>query len=108
MALPFRVYSSGLLSSPLTPNIGAVRRFASGQKTCLSCFLLSKTAAVSLPWMEIEPGLRSVPVCRSEPRSGNDRVRNQGDSCNIVGGVLGRFFAASRRRLREIGARLGL
>ena len=29
-----------------------------------------------------------MPVCRSEPRSGDDRVRNQGRFCNIVGGVV--------------------
>jgi hypothetical protein len=29
-----------------------------------------------------------MPVHRSEPRSGNDRVGNQGLFCNIVGGVL--------------------
>ena len=49
--------------------------------------LLAEIAAVSLPWMGTEPGLPSLPVLRSEPRSGDDRVRNQGRFCNIVGGV---------------------
>ena len=35
-----------------------------------------------------EPGLRSLPARRPEPRSGNHRVRNQGRFCNIVGGVI--------------------
>src|SRR5208337_817821 len=52
------------------------------------CLLLSETAALSLPWTGIEPGLPSLPVLRSEPRSGNDRVRDQGGFCNIVGGVV--------------------
>src|SRR5262249_3444836 len=38
--------------------------------------------------MGIEPGLPSLPVLWSEPRSGNDRVRNQGRFCNIVGGAV--------------------
>src|SRR5215469_6801670 len=38
--------------------------------------------------MGIESGLPSLPVLRSEPRSGNERVRNQGRFCNIVGGVV--------------------
>src|SRR6516164_847204 len=50
--------------------------------------LLSETAAVSQPWTGIEPGLPSLPILRSEPRSGNDRVRDQGRFCNIVGGVI--------------------
>src|SRR5208337_996899 len=52
------------------------------------CLLFSETAAVSLPWTGIEPGLPSLPILRSEPRSGNDRVRDQGGFCNIVGGVI--------------------
>src|SRR5208337_278158 len=51
------------------------------------CLLLSETAALSLPWTGIEPGLPSLPILRSEPRSRNDRVRDQGGFCNIVGGV---------------------
>src|SRR5512135_2715356 len=54
-----------------------------------SCqLLLSKTAAVSLPWTGIELGLPSLPIRRSEPRSGDDRVGNQGRFRNIVGGVV--------------------
>ena len=34
-----------------------------------------------------------MPVRRSEPRSGNDRVGNQGRFCNIVGGVLSPLLA---------------
>jgi RNA-directed DNA polymerase len=34
-----------------------------------------------------------LPVLRSEPRSGNDRVRNQGRFCNIVGGVISPILA---------------
>src|SRR3954465_10588833 len=53
-----------------------------------SCgLLLSKTAVVSLPWTGIGPGLPSLPVLRSEPRPGDDRVGDQGRFCNIVGGV---------------------
>src|SRR4051794_32266874 len=53
-----------------------------------SCrLLLSESAAASLPWIGIESGLPSLPILRSEPRSGNDRVGNQGRFCNIVGGV---------------------
>src|SRR5262249_21967944 len=29
-----------------------------------------------------------MPILRSEPRSGDDRVRDQGWFCNIVGGVM--------------------
>jgi hypothetical protein len=50
--------------------------------------LLPESAAVSLPWAEIQSGLPSVPVLRSEPRSGDDRIGNQGQFCNIVGGVV--------------------
>src|SRR5208283_5310698 len=50
--------------------------------------LLSETAALSLPWTGIKPGLPSLPILRSEPRSRNDRVRDQGGFCNIVGGVI--------------------
>src|SRR5208337_4293453 len=70
------------------------------------CLLLSETAALSLPWTGIEPGLPSLPILRSEPRSRNDRVRDQGGFCNIVGGVMvppcgvplrvGRYFHSSR------------
>src|SRR3954467_8162683 len=52
------------------------------------CLILSKTAAVSLPWTGIEPGLPSLPILRSEPRSGDDRVGDQRRFCNIVGGVI--------------------
>ena len=38
--------------------------------------------------MKSEPGLRSLPARRPEPRSGDHRVRNQGRFCNIVEGVL--------------------
>jgi RNA-directed DNA polymerase len=38
--------------------------------------------------MGIESGLPSLPVLRSEPRSGNDRVVNQRRFGNIVGGVI--------------------
>src|SRR5262245_27876556 len=38
--------------------------------------------------MGIEWGLPSVPVRRPEPRSGKDRVGNQGRFGNIVGGVV--------------------
>ena len=41
-----------------------------------------------MPWTGIEPGLPSLPILRSEPRSRNDRVRDQGGFCNIVGGVM--------------------
>ncbi len=59
-----------------------------------SCrLLLPESAAVSLPWTEIESGLPSVPVLRSEPRSGNDRIGNQGRFCNIVGGVISPVLA---------------
>src|SRR4051794_8673472 len=54
-----------------------------------SCrLLLSESAAASLPWIGIESGLPSLPILRSEPRPGNDRVGNQGRFCNIVGGVI--------------------
>src|SRR4051794_20806023 len=54
-----------------------------------SCrLLLSESAAASLPWIGIESGLPSLPILRSEPRSGNDRVGNQGRFRNIVGGVI--------------------
>src|SRR5262249_4042976 len=43
--------------------------------------------------MGIESGLPSVPVLRSEPRSGDDRVGNQGRFCNIVGGVVSPLLA---------------
>src|SRR5262249_33096076 len=43
--------------------------------------------------MGIESGLPSVPVRRSEPRSGNDRVGNQGRFRNIVGGVISPLLA---------------
>lgn len=59
-----------------------------------SCrLLLSESAAASLPWIGIESGLPSVPVGRSKPRSGNDRVGNQGRFCNIVGGVVSPLLA---------------
>src|SRR5208337_1167692 len=57
------------------------------------CLLLSETAALSLPWTGIEPGLPSLPILRSEPRSRNDRVRDQGGFCNMVGGVISPLFA---------------
>src|SRR6266702_8978917 len=57
-----------------------------------SCrLLLSEIAAISLP--RIESGLPSLPVLRSEPRSGNYRVRNQGRFCNVVGGVISPLLA---------------
>ena len=34
-----------------------------------------------------------MPVRRSEPRSGDDRVGNQGRFCNIVGGVVSPLLA---------------
>ena len=34
-----------------------------------------------------------MPILRSEPRSGNDRVRDQGGFCNIVGGVTSPLLA---------------
>ncbi len=34
-----------------------------------------------------------LPELRSEPRSGDDRVRNQGWFCNIVGGVISPLLA---------------
>jgi len=40
-----------------------------------------------------ETGLPSLPVLRSKLRSGNDRVRNQGRFCNIVGGVISPILA---------------
>src|SRR5947208_14415451 len=55
--------------------------------------LLPESAAVSLPWTEIESGLPSLPVLRPEPRSGNDRIGNQREFCNIVGGVASPLFA---------------
>src|SRR3954454_5325588 len=59
-----------------------------------SCrLLLSESAAASLPWIGIESGLPSLPILRSEPRSGDDRVGNQGRLCNIVGGVLSPLLA---------------
>ena len=39
-------------------------------------------------WEGIESGLPSLPILRSEPRSGNDRVGDQRRFCNIVGGVV--------------------
>src|SRR5208337_2278154 len=69
------------------------------------CLLLSETAALSLPWTGIEPGLPSLPVLRSEPRSGNDRVRDQGGFCNIVGGVVSPVLA--NRALVTIRKRKG-
>src|SRR3954454_12437507 len=59
-----------------------------------SCvIILPKTAAISLPWMGIEPGLPSLPILRSEPRSGDDRVGDQRRFCNIVGGVVSPLLA---------------
>src|SRR6266436_3323709 len=59
-----------------------------------SCgLLLSETAAVSLPWTGIEPGLPSLPILRSEPRSGDDRVGDEGGFCNNVGGVISPLLA---------------
>src|SRR4051794_22071530 len=54
----------------------------------LFLLVLSQTAAVRLPWTGIEPGLPSLPILRSEPRSGDDRVGDQRRFCNIVGGVM--------------------
>jgi len=34
-----------------------------------------------------------LPILRSKPRSGNDRVRDQGRFCNIVGGVISPLLA---------------
>jgi retron-type reverse transcriptase len=34
-----------------------------------------------------------VPIRRPEPRSGDDRVGNQGRFCNIVGGVISPLLA---------------
>src|SRR3954454_2478245 len=59
-----------------------------------SCvIILPKTAAISLPWMGIEPGLPSLPILRSEPRSGDDRVGDQRRFCNVVGGVTSPILA---------------
>jgi RNA-directed DNA polymerase len=59
-----------------------------------SCrLLLPRDAAVSLPWTDLELGLPSLPVLRSEPRPGDDRVRNQRRFCNIVGGVISPVLA---------------
>src|SRR3954466_7961436 len=59
-----------------------------------SCvIILTKTAAISLPWMGVEPGLPSLPILRSEPRSGDDRVGDQRRFCNIVGGVISPLLA---------------
>src|SRR5262249_3962945 len=55
--------------------------------------LLAGSAALSLPWTGLEPGLPSLPVSRSEPRPGDDRVRDQGRFCNIVGGVVSPLLA---------------
>ena len=43
--------------------------------------------------MGIEPGLPSLPILRSEPRSGDDRVGDQRGFCNVVGGVVSPLFA---------------
>jgi hypothetical protein len=46
-----------------------------------------------------------VPVRRSEPRSGNHRVGNQGRFRNIVGGVAAPLLAKRRRRKGRAGRR---
>ena len=52
---------------------------------------------MSLPWTGIEPGLPSLPTLPSEPRSGDDRVRDQRGFCNIVGGVIALAWGVSLR-----------
>jgi RNA-directed DNA polymerase len=44
--------------------------------------------------MGIEPGLPSLPILRSEPRSGDDRVGDQRGFCNVVGGVISPLLAS--------------
>ena len=57
------------------------------------CFLLVGIADAALPLRRTETGLPSLPVLRSKTRSGDDRIRNQRELCNIVGGVISPLLA---------------